>query len=307
VAEETVPANNQGGADCIHEINLALFEETCRVDKLKQLIERNTWFKKCVSYYRKMWKRNASTQREDEHRSASFLRQEYIPLIVNFAWEEVVQKILLRRIRNKLEIIESFDAYIRSSIDGILHEEFWSQSAELIDPDAGVPSKGLIQTRKRLEKAKRELEVDEKEGRELSPGNLERLHAAERNLSQVGLLLSSFGTASKDIEDENALLDTFDVKDDEPFEKESREHLSPLDEEAVTEQQKRIVKSMMNKKLTQRQAEIIRLHYYEGLTGREIATMKGLTDSGISQIKTAAENKLKKSRQLLDLFKDLFK
>ena len=174
--------------ECIHEINLALFEEICRVEEMKRIIRDSSRFKNFIAYYRLISTKNAAKRNDKEKPPQKFLTEKDVLEAVDFAWGRVSQKILHRRVVNKDEIIEDWHKYLVSAIDGILRDEFWSQSTELRNLNAGVQYHPTIRTKQTLERNKDKLVQERVKAGQLSEKKLQELYDLEKNIAQIKAL-----------------------------------------------------------------------------------------------------------------------
>lgn len=283
--------NKNQNSDCIHEINLAVFEEVCCVHEVKEkIIKKDYNYKKVINYYINF----------SPIKAEIIEREVYIEEMVDFIWDNICQRTILRRIMKKKEIIEDWNSQIKSQVSGIIRDDFWSQIQDYNYPESEIQDRKLIRKKQKLEKDREEQMYVYNQNGSLSEEDLEKLLDTNRKLSQIKSLILSLGTGSRDGEDDEEIENTYHTQTQDGIflSEEMIGHLSSPDKIFFNEERNTILKSVLNIKLTKKQNTVIHLYFFENLTLKEIGYILDLTESRISQILIEAIMKLKKSKEL---------
>ena len=124
----------------------------------------------------------------------------------------------------------------------------------------------------------------------MSENDQEHIYAIEEKILQINELIFGIGTVKRNNED----YDISETLTKEPFDRNEKKHLLPQDVILQDLEMETIVTTCINKSLSSRESQCIRLYYYDGLTQKEIGNKINLTDSRVAQIIKKAKIKLKR-------------
>jgi RNA polymerase sigma factor (sigma-70 family) len=290
----------------ISEINLAAFEEICQLEQIKEIIKNSKSFKKFLAYYKKLSKKKIGNGKEGA--GGTIFKKENVGHIVDFVWESATQRALLKRIKNKDNIVKNWMAYLRSTIYHIINEKFCLDIKNMKDPDSNIQDHNQIRTIKRYRKNVSNLEDKLKREGKLSSKDHDALHEKNWEMASLKSLIDSIGTTISSDENGDGH-DILAIQDEDIFGTDGRRHcFSPeeviLDKEKPQERHRRegLVQSVLSSKLKEKHLQVLQKYYWEGLTQREIGDIFECTTSNISQMRKRALKKLKKNERLRRLY-----